>query len=243
MLKRIAVLILPIMIFCIGPVYADKLVNMEMIMNVINVPHFTPTGEVNGVYFSLDNAQLHLEPHFTQYTTRRDYPNGEYEDVTTITGGYVKLLDKNEAHAIFAFRVDKWPYIRAYKLTTETGKEFLLIEKGKQFVSENDATGVWLIGKQNGKYVTYMTLPNLEAAGLVYQKIIPKIENGELRLIGAARDRDCNIWGLNDSQPPYTYKGHAVSRTEMATIADCVVSNVYLFWDDNANWFGFRYSD
>ena len=230
------------MIFCIGPVYAEQIVNMEEVMSVMNVPKKSPTGDLNGAYFTLNNERLHLKAYFNQNTKRYSYKTG-YEDVVTITGGYVKLLDANNVHDYLSFPVDKYPYFQAYKLTTETGKNFLLIIKGKQYVSERDANGVWLIGKQNDKYVTYITLANLEAAGLVYQRIIPKIENGELRLIGAARDRDCNIRGTNDAQPPYTYKGHAVSRTEMATIADCVVSNVYLFWDDNANWFGFRYSD
>ena len=242
MIKRLIALILPIMMFYIGPVYADQMVNMEEVMSMENMPKLSPTGNIDGVYFTMNNEGLHLKTYFNQYTDHYYYRTG-HEDVVTITGGYVKLLDTNDVHDYLSFSVDKYPYFRVYKLTTETGKNFLLIIKGKQYTSECDANGVWLIGKQDGKYVTYATLDNLQGAGLVFQDIIPRIENGELRLIGVARDRDCNIWGRNTDQPPYTYKGHPVSRTEMANKGECVVSSVNLFWDDNANWFGIRYAE
>ena len=53
MIKRIIALILPIMMFYIGPVYADQMVNMEEVMSMENMPKLSPTGNIDGVYQSI----------------------------------------------------------------------------------------------------------------------------------------------------------------------------------------------
>ena len=226
----------------LGIVHGSAVTNIEQIMNIVNVPFMQPEGNVNGIYFSMNNENLHLKPFLNEYMEKNIYDRNNTSQVVSIRGGYIKLMDEDDLADYISFPVNISPFFRAYRIQLDNGKEFLLVIEGKQAVSDRMATNLWLVGKENRKYVTYASIENIKNAGLIYQDILPKIENGELELMGIAKKRDCNIWTHRKDIPPYTYQGHPVSEFD-SNSEYAKVNNVNLFWDDSNNWFGIRYAD
>lgn len=199
--------------------FASSLVRMETIDSFKQQPMANSiSGNLMEKLFSLNNVKLKLKPNLI-------FSKG------TITGGYVELLNGISGEKYASFSVEKCPYFRAKKLIANTGEEFLFVQAGREFASESSCTGIWLVGLHNGSYVTFATIDTVKNAGLLYTDISSSLEDGELKLLGFTRDRNC----VNGQ-----YKGHPAYPIG---VADYGINSTYLFWDENAQWFGIRKAD
>lgn len=198
---------------------ASSLLSMETIDSFKQQPMANSiSGNLMEKLFSLNNVKLKLKPNLI-------FSKG------TITGGYVELLNAVSGEKYASFSVEKWPYFRAKKLIANTGEEFLFVQAGREFVSESSCTGIWLVGLHKGSYVTFATIDTVNNTGLLYTDISSSLEDGELKLLGFTRDRNC----VNRQ-----YKGHPAYPIGPA---DYGINSTYLFWDETTQWFGIRKAD
>jgi hypothetical protein len=186
-------------------------------MDFYEVPKMGFSGSYKSTNFSLNGDKLQLNTNLLNISSNQH-----------ISGGYIKLLSQDRRSDYMSFPVENSPFFRAYKFSNTQGNEFLIITSGKSSVSDSLCTGLWVIGKHQGNYITYISLDTLRNAGLVFQTVATGIENGELRIIGIARDRD--------ARNGY-YQGHTARPYDSAYY---YINEVRLFWDDNAKWFGIR---
>lgn len=138
-------------IFGLGIVHGSAVINVEQIMNIVNVPFMQPEGNVTGVYFSMNNENLHLKPFLNEYMEKNIYDRSNTSQVMSIRGGYIKLMDEDDIADYISFPVNTSPFFRAYRIQLDNGKEFLLVIEGEQAVSDRKATNLWLVGIKNHK--------------------------------------------------------------------------------------------
>ena len=188
---------------------------LEQIMSFNEVPKLGYSGLKN-TYFNLNGDALQLNV------------NGVNRNSNHISGGYVRLMSKNGQKDYLSFPVKNCPFFSAYKFNINGGNEFLLLREGVSAVSDRACEGLWIIGKYKGNYISFISLDTLRNAGLIFADIAAETANGELRLIGITRDRNC--------RDGY-YRGHRVRSYDLAY---CAVNEARLFWDNNAQWFGIK---
>ena len=186
---------------------------MQETMSFIQIPKLEISGDINGKVFTLNGEKLKLVPYLSNTTDK-----------------YVKLMSQDGRKVYLSFPVEKCPFFRVYKIYSDN-QDFLLILEGKQAVSDSLCTGAWLVGKYKGNYTSFISIDTLKNAGLLFQTIVPAVNNNEISLIGIARDRDCRDG---------SYKGHLVRDYSRGY---CKVNTAALFWDNNAQWFGIRVDD
>ncbi|MBO6178128.1 MAG: hypothetical protein J6O04_03010 [Selenomonadaceae bacterium] len=198
--------------------YAASFVKMETVASFSQLPKMDEiSGDVSPKMFSLNGRKLKLKPNlqFSRYM---------------IKGGNVEILDAANGAKYASFPVIGAPYFTAKKLVTNTGEEFLYIQKGRLGASDSACDGVWLFGLHKGSYVTFADINTVKKAGLLYSDISSSIEAGELKLLGFTRDRNC-VNGM--------FKGHSVYPLG----ANCGINSVFFFLDEKAQWFGIRNAD
>lgn len=208
-----------VMILQSSPASAMFFTNAEKIMSFAQVPKLEMGGDINGKTFTLNGEQLKLVPYLKSMTNR-----------------YVKLMSQDGRNDYLSFPVEKCPFFSAYKVCSND-TEFLLILSGRQAVSDASCTGAWLIGKYKGNYTSFISIDTLIHAGLIFSVIRPRIDGGELRLIGITRDRNCRVYDSDRRIIGYEYKGYPAYPYEKGY---CCINSVTLFWDSNAQWFGIR---
>lgn len=209
---------------------AASLVQMDMIMYFSQPPH--GQGQISGnaasTLISLNGQKLRLTPSF-QFSDKK------------IIGGSIKLLNTDTGQEILSLPLEKFPYFRAKKIAADTGEEFLLLQRGRVSVSDSVCSGLWIVGLHKGGYVSFVNIDAVQKAGLVFQDISSKLEDGELKLTGFARDRDCRIYDSTwRNTIGYQYKGHPAYPADPG---NCEINSTYLFWDPQAQWFGIRQAD
>ena len=216
--KVFAILLIMMTTFS-GIAISSPLIRMETVASFKQQPMSNGiSGDLMERLFSLNNTKLKLKPNL-------------FFSGSTITGGYVEMVDGISGKKIASFTVEKWPYFRAKKLVASTGEEFLFVQAGKVFASESSCTNIWLVGLHKGAYVIFATTDTVKNAGLLYTDITSSLEDGELKLLGFTRDRNC----ING-----TYKGHLAYPIGGA---DYGINSTYLFWDEHTQWFGIRKAD
>lgn len=209
---------------------ASTLSGLHEIMEIYDIPVSGSVDhkDVNGVSLTLNGKPLRLVP-----TLSFDYRHGNH-----ILGGYVRLMSGDGQQDYLSFPVEKFPRFRVYKFQNDVGQEYLLMLSSVKAVTDSACRGLWVVGGYGSQYVTFATLDAVSNAGLLYEEIVPSIENGELRLLGVARDRDCRTY---DPQTGLwlegLFKGHPV---QPHGIAYCQVNWISLFWNSDAQWFGIR---
>lgn len=212
-------LIVSIMIAVSNTADAASFIKMDNISSFSQMPiEDGVSGDITEKLFSLNGKKMRLKPklNFSAYT---------------IAGGCVEILDAVSGERYASFPVAKWPYFRAKKLIADTGEEFVFVQAGRRAVSDSACDGIWLFGLHKGSYVIFVTIDTINKAGLLYEDISSNIEDGELKLLGYARDRSC----VNGK-----FKGHSAYPIG---VADYGINSTYLFWDENAQWFGIRKAD
>lgn len=190
---------------------AAPLVSMQEVMSFFQVPTSSISGDVEGQQFDFHGEMVQLKPYLQ-------------DDDGTIAGGSVHLESVNDEKTYFTFPLTSFPFFTAYKITDDEGTDFLLIESGKAHATNFECTGLWLIGLYKNQYVTFANLDTVRRAGLQFQTIVPSIAGGELNLMGIVPDNPSFVW--------HGYGLHAGLVPQM--------TNVQLFWDDKAQWFGIR---
>ena len=211
-----------VMLLCFsGLANSQKLQNT--IMEIREVPKLGIGGNCKSTNFTLDGDKLQLNTDLLSLLSLRGNMH--------INGGYIRLMSQDKRSDYMSFPIENCPFFDSYKFSNSSGKEFMLIISGKCGASDSVCTGLWVVGNHQGNYITYVSLDTIRNAGLVFQTITPEIVNGELRLIGIARDRD--------SRSGY-YHGHTARPYSLAYY---YINEVRLFWDDSANWFGIRLID
>ena len=198
---------------------SSPLIRMETIVSFKQQPMGDSiSGDLMERLFSLNNTKIKLKPNL--------FFSGD-----TITKGYVEMVNGTNGEKYASFPIEKWPYFRAKKIIADTGEEFLFVQAGRVFASESSCTGIWLVGLHKDSYVTFVTIDTIKNSGLLYTDIATSLEDGEIKLLGFTRDRNC----VNG-----TYKGHLAYPIG---VADYGINSTYLFWDEHAQWFGIRKAD
>lgn len=211
---------------------ASTLSGLHKIMEIYDIPvgGSVDHKDVNGVSLTLNGKQLRLVP-----TLSFDYHHENH-----ILGGYVHLMGI-DGQDYLSFPVEKWPLFQVHKFQNDAGQEFLLLLSKANAVTDCACRGLWVVGGYGNQYVAFVTTDSVLKAGLLYEDIHPSIENGDLRLLGIARDRDCRTY---DPQTGLwlegIFKGHPV---QPYGIAYCQVNWVSLFWNSDAQWFGIRHAN
>lgn len=157
-----------------------------------------------------------------------------------IIGGSIEMMNAETKECYMVFAIEKWPYFRIKKIMTDDLNEFLLIQSGKNSVSDNVCTGLWIVGKLDNEIFPFIDIKVLKKIGLIYQDIASSIEDGAIKLLGYARDRDCRIWSQNREIIGYQYRGHIAYPIFMG---DCGINAVHITWNNSSMKFFIRLED
>ena len=158
-----------------------------------------------------------------------------------IIGGSIDMMNAETKENYMTFPIERWPYFKIKKIMTSDSNEFLLVQSGKNSVSDNVCKGLWLIGKINDEVIPFIDIEVLKKAGLIYQDISSSIEHGAIKLLGYARDRDCRIWSQSSREiTGYQYQGHTAYPI---SLGDCGINATHMTWDNMSMKFIIRLED
>lgn len=213
------------------PTWAQEGVWLKSLIPVFSIENKTGldencTGDLMWSNFTYEDEVLGLEPELRMYNAGGCRKNG---------GGRIKLIAGNKE--CMSFPVNQDESVKADLIQTNQKKAFLLIRTYKDSANgSSSCKNMWLIGKTGDGFVTYATKATLDQAGLVYDDIVPKVHDGQLEIMSIAR---CYAMGVNGTRGPIgeKYRGHKIHILDSWYAA---ANSVYFFWDENAQWFGFR---
>ena len=225
-LNRIILLLCLSLFVCLADAEAAQL---ETITKVLDIDDYRGTvcdykGDITGSSFSLNDEMVTLQPQL-RVKNQLGYKK--------IAGGCIKLMSQDGSHEYVSFPIGNEESVQAYKIHADTGREFLLV---KVILGAGDGSSsfvkFWLIGKNGEEYVTYATKETLDKAGLLYDDLAINIKAGQLEMMGYSR-----LYGNGSFFCNSKFKGRRYRRVfwNYGT-----VGSLYFFWDDKANWFGYR---
>ena len=226
--QRIAAWVACLLVYCllVGSCYASAAMYFTGEKQILEIDNYSGIvddcyGDLNGKSFTLGKEKLKLVP-----SLRYKQQHG----CKKIAGGYIKLLSSDGSHDYLSFPVRDDGSVKAYKIYGNGEREFLLIRTYQGAANGSSVCdGMWLVGKQGDKYVTYATKETLDNAGLLYDDIDPQITNGQLEVRGIAR-----YYGNGMGSK---YAGRNCRRIDKWY---GTAGSVYFQWDSKANWFGYR---
>ena len=158
-----------------------------------------------------------------------------------IIGGSIDMMNAEAKDNYMVFPIERCPYFRIKKILTSDSNEFLIVQSGKNSVSDNVCEGLWLIGRINDEVIPFIDIEVLKKAGLIYQDISSSIEHGAIKLLGYARDRDCRIWSQSSRGiTGYQYQGHTAYPIFRG---DCGINAMHITWDNVSMKFIIRLED
>ncbi|SFA78769.1 hypothetical protein SAMN05216587_101866 [Selenomonas ruminantium] len=192
--------------------------------NGTNMNCSAPT-DMNGAMFSMNGETVSIEAALNFYN---DY--GARKNA----GGVIKLSGNS---GTISFPVKKDESAKVYQIFSDENRDFLLIRTYLDAANGSSiCTGMWLVGKADGKFVTYAKLDIVKNAGLLFDDISPSIKNGELWITGTARV----YWGADPQAPPRPLSSKYNGVPVKVDGNYCTINSAVLFWDSAAQWFGIR---
>lgn len=206
---------------------ALQLTRMDSVMKISNHNGLAASceGDLGGSTLLLNNEEVKLQTYLEMHKQKN-------------AGGYIKLISREGSRDYLSFPVKPHTSVRAYKITSDEGRDFLLFWTYQDAANGSSlCDNMWLVGKVDNKYVTYATKASLDKAGLLYSNISPGVHSGQLEIIGYTRCYGTpeGGWGpLGDK-----YKGKHFRFFDKQQMY-ATVNSVCFFWDDKAKWFGIR---
>jgi len=235
MFKRFfSVILLILTIGTLGLFGCTSVVEAASIERVFAISKF-PKMDINIRYFK--DVRFPLEGEELKFKVTSYNDSGRFDGNIA---GYVGLVNATNEMVYYSFPIRSNVNFYAKRVVFDSGKECLLVCSGGCFVSELSCDNFWLLGKQDGKWITYATMDNAVNAGLLHSNIQAFLSgDGKLWIQGTTRDRNCRNYS-NPADNSLRYKGHPAY---MDGLADCSINAVAYFWDSYANWFGMEYHD
>ena len=206
--------------------------SLTSVSTVLGFDNYTGTSvdcsaptDMNGAMFSMNGETVSVEAvlnFYNDYGARKN------------AGGVIKLNGNSET---ISFPVKKDESAQVYKISSNENRDFLLIRTYSDSANGSSVcTGMWLVGKADGKFVTYVKLNTVENAGLLFDDIYPAVKNGELWITGRARV----YWGADQQAPPRPLGSKYDGVPVKVDGNYCSINSAVLFWDSTAQWFGIR---
>ena len=226
-LSRLMLVLGAIMTVVVSSAEALQLTRMDSVMKISNHNGLAASceGDLGGSTFLLNNEEVKLQTYLEMHKQKN-------------AGGYIKLISRDGSRDYLSFPVKPYTSVRAYKITSDEGRDFLLFWTYQDAANGSSlCDNMWLVGKVDNKYVTYATKASLDKAGLLYSNISPEVHSGQLEIIGYTRCYGTpeGGWGpLGDK-----YKGKHFRFFDKQQMY-ATVNSVFFFWDDQAKWFGIR---
>lgn len=141
-------------------------------------------------------------------------------DEDSFKTNYVTLESADGNTVYFTFPAGMRFYVT--EIHTEEPERIFWLVEARVGVSDDSCKSFNLIGRCGDTYVTYVTIDDLHAAGLIGYEVWWKVEDDELIVEGWKRSRSEDRWR-------HKYKWHSQ------------LDEIRLFWDEDAQWFGIRH--
>lgn len=140
----------------------------------------------------------------------------------SMSSSYVKFMSADGKNDYFSFPMAN--HFKVKQINAEDpSKTFWVITTS---MTDNDnCNGLWVIGKYKGKYVVFLTLETLQKQGIKGKQIKAEVEDGKLY-----------IEGFNTNSFEYIHSEYAPDDLPYEYVTD----KYQLFWDNKAQWFGFK---
>lgn len=206
---------------------ALQLTRMDSVMKISNHNGLAASceGDIGGSTFLLNNEEVKLQTYLEMHKQKN-------------AGGYIKLISRDGSRDYLSFPVKPHTSVRAYKITSDEGRDFLLFWTYQDAANGSSlCDSMWLVGKVDGKYVTYATKASLDKAGLLYSNISPEVHSGQLEITGYTRCYGTPEGGWGPLGDKYKEKHFRFFDKQQMY---ATVNSVFFFWDDQAKWFGIR---